>query len=237
MSASYSNINFVSPNDLGYKKWCRRHARITRLSQRSGKKDPFNLAFNKSLIEWEGVVQRLLSTLVPEYKNRILQYNEKGDATRYREIDFFTKLSKDKIVLFEIKLKQTFKEKLSASSSGWKQLNKSLDIASCKYKNIAGLAICIDMSYLYGLESIATDDAYCKYSDIRKYFDIAFIEKNVIWLNSLEIARLAVKNNFITNKDVDSLKKIFNEKNDPLSILKDEGGQHNNKPLEILLKK
>jgi len=237
MHTHYSNINFVSLDDLGYKKWCRRNARITRLSQRNGKKDPFNLAFNKSLIEWEGIVQRLLSTLVLEYKNRILQYNEKGSATRYREIDFITKLLKDKIVLCEIKLKQTFKDKLGASSSGWKQLDRSLDISSCKYKNVAGLAICVDMSYLYGIGSAATDDVYCKYSDIKKYFDIAFIEKNVIWLNSLEIARLAVENNFITNKEVDSLKKKFNEKNDPLSTLKEEGGQHNNRPFKILLKK
>ena len=115
-------------------------------------------------------------------------------------------------------------------------MNKSLAISSRKYKNVAGLSICVDMSHLYGIDSTATDDVYCKYGDIKKYFDLASTENNVIWLNSLEMARLAVENNFITNKEVDSIKKIFNERNDPLSTLIDAGVYYGNKPFEALLK-
>ena len=240
MHTNYPNINFVRPDDLGYKKWCHRNAQIRKLSSRNSKHDPFEFAFNKKLIEWESIVQRLLSKVVIEYTNRILQFSKNGGATQYREIDFITKTLKDKIILCEIKLKQTYKEKGEASNwrkfSGWKQLSKSLTISSCKYKDVAGLSICVDMSHLYGIDSTATDDVYCKYSDIKKYFDLASTEKNVIWLNSLEIARLAVENNFITNIEVDSIKKIFNERNDPLSILIKGGLNHDNKPFEALLK-
>ena len=239
MHTHYPNINFVRPDDLGYKKWCHRHAQIRRLSSRNSKHDPFEFAFNKQLIEWEKIVQKLLSKVVIENKNRILQFSKKSGATQYREIDFITKTLKDKVVLCEIKLKQTYKEKDEASNwckfSGWKQLNKSLAISSRKYNNIAGLSICVDMSHLYGIDSTAMDDVFCKYGDIKKYFDLASTENNVIWLNSLEIARLAVENNFITNKEVDSLKKIFNERNDPLSTLIEGGVYYDNKPFEALL--
>ena len=236
MHTHYSNINFVRPDDLGYKNWCHVNAQIRRRSSRKSKYDPFEFAFNKKLIEWEKIVQRLLSKVVTEYKNRILQFSDKSGATQYREIDFITKTLKDQIVLCEIKLKQTYKEKIDSKSSGWKQLNRSLDVSSCKYKNVAGLSICVDMSHLYGIDSTATDDVYCKYGDIKKYFDLASTENNVIWLNSLEMARLAVENNFITNKEVDSIKKIFNERNDPLSTLKEGGLNYDNKPFEALLK-
>ena len=49
MHTNYPNINFVRPDDLGYKKWCHRNAQIRKLSSRNSKHDPFEFAFNKQL--------------------------------------------------------------------------------------------------------------------------------------------------------------------------------------------
>jgi hypothetical protein len=232
----YFDINFVNTNHLGYKKWGRRYARITRLSKGGGKKDSFDVAFNKELITWEKIIQTLLSRVVLEDKNRILQYRTQSGSAQYREIDFIAKV-KDRMVLCEIKLKRVYKDKIGDSRSGWKQLNKSIDISCHKYSNIAGLAICVDMSFLYGIDCIIDDDVYCKYNNIKKYFDIASSEKKIIWLNSLDMAKLAVKLSLISIDEVESMKRIFNEKNNPLSTLKEDNNISENKPFKALLKK
>lgn len=229
----YTNVSLVSPKNLRYRSFCRKYT----IFKSQYKKDYFEQQYQIKLMKWEYIIQFLLSKLIFEEKNRILKYTE-DNIGRYREIDFIGKPKEEEFMLCEIKLKQEYAEKMSSKKSGWSQINKQISILSNKYENIGGLSICMDMSYLYNRKlSVNNDINYCKYKDLYKYLIFNPSEKNTIWLNSLEISKIAINYGLITRKNVLNMEKSFNEKNNPLSILgKNRQNRIKNNPFEELKK-
>ena len=234
MSTQVNNIESISVNSPSYIANNRRFKKISESKRRYKKSNPFAADYNRALRKWEYVVQTLLSKLTIENDSRILKYSEKKYGSRYREIDFVAQPSPDKLIFCELKLKENYKKKLRSKESGWAQLNKSIAIASKKYSDLDGLSICVDMSHIYGLESTANPQDYCKFSDLKNYFTTAPIGKNTLWISSSEIADLAMEQGLLTHNDVCLMKKLYQEYKNPLSVLDNQDRYIPNNPFEGL---
>jgi len=221
MQKQCSDIELVETQDLGYLAHSRKYRIRSNLKRGIRQKDPFEQTYYRILDKWEFVIQRLLSTISQEEEKRILKHKDSRLGTTYREIDFITSVNETPSIFCELKLKENYKENLSSKSAGWSQLNKSLSIAKPKYDGLYGLAICVDMSAVYGLESHANQDNYCQFDDVKCFFNNPTADKPVIWLDSLEIAQLAIKHNFLTKKEVENLKIAFKEYKNPSLALKE----------------
>jgi len=197
--------------------------------------DPFASEYTKELNRWEYVVQTLLATLIEQQENRILKYAADSIGHKYREIDFVAQPKIDELIFCELKLKANFKYDLRSKESGWAQLNKSIAIASQKYTNLTGLAICVDMSFVYGLESEALSDLeYCQFQDIFNYLSTPQSKKCTIWLNSSEITELAILHGLLTYADLDKMREVYRAQKEPLSILGEQDSLTVNNPFQVL---
>ncbi|MBB1125653.1 hypothetical protein [Thiospirillum jenense] len=231
------NVEFVCPDNPRYIAWCAKNKK--RYNKQSPKRDPHVAIYQLALRKWENVIRTLLSQLINEEKNRILRYSKYSSYSNYREIDFIGKLQSNSLMLCEIKLKEHYHTSLSAKQSGWAQLNKSISIAAHQFSDIGGLSICVDMSAIFTLKQLTDNDSqhqtYCHYQDIPSYFSLQPYTKNTLWLNSTEIADLAMQNDLLTGDEVNNLKKLFEVYKDPLSLL--AGNQNNhvtNRPFMML---
>jgi len=123
---------------------------------------------------------------------------------------------------------------MNQKTSGWQQLDKTLSIlASSPYKNASGLAICIDMSHVYGLDSDAVDSDYVKYSDFNLFLSKAS-KQQTIWLSSQDITSNAIKHALLTEHDIEMMKEIYQSMKDPLSILPPPEKTFTNNPFSVL---
>jgi hypothetical protein len=220
MSEEYADVELVGTNHSGYKTFCHRY-KNNKVRRRSSnyKVNTFQRDYMKELSKWEHIVQCLLSTLICEEKNRILKYVIINVGLRYREIDFIAKPTDESLILCEIKLKESFIDKIKAKSSGWAQLNLSTSIANYTYRNIGGLAICVDMSNIYYLKSSVSSNGYCRHEDIPSYFSFDPSIKNIIWLDSLKVANFGMKYGLLEENDIKKLRGLFQEKRDPVYFL------------------
>jgi len=219
MNVEYFDIALISPQSPSYMRNNRRYKRVCDNIRKNQSIDYFSTEYYKALRKWEFVVQCLLSTLSAGLTNRILRYSNVQVGVRYREIDFITKPSEDQLVFCELKLKANYHEKLRSKASGWQQLNKSLSIATGKYNNVSGLSICVDMSHVYGKETTASALSYCKFAALKEYLKIPKVDKKILWLDSKEIAFLAVEHKLLTLQEVSDIKRLYREFKDPLSII------------------
>jgi hypothetical protein len=219
MNKQYSTIELISPKHPEYISNNRKYKTITDASRKQKGVDHFSKAYNKALMKWEHVMQCLLSHLTSEVEERILKFSGHRAGFDFREIDFISQPSAEALIFCELKLKKDYKENLGEKASGWAQLNKSIAIASQKYNKLGGLAICVDMSHVYGLTSSASEHDYCKYKDLVSYLLTPSIEHKTIWLNSLEVSALAIQHGLLTEGDIDQMKKLYQEHENPLSVL------------------
>ena len=154
----------------------------------------------------------------------------------YREIDFIAKSDIDSLCLCEIKLKNKYIPSIKSKLSGWTQLNKSISIAEHRYKNLSGLSICVDMSPIYGLECLAEEDSYCELTSVKKYMFLSSKEKKTIWLNSLDLSKLAFQFGLLKEADVYNTRELFEILNDPMSLLTSNNVPFDNMPFKDLKK-
>jgi hypothetical protein len=236
MNKQYSIIELISPRSPEYISNNRRHRAMNMASRKKCGVDHFSRDYNKALLKWERVMQCLLSLLTTEMEDRILKYSGHYAGFDFREIDFIAQPSVDSLIFCELKLKKDFKKRLGSNASGWAQLNKSIAIAGQKYNQLGGLAICVDMSHVYGLTSSASDYDYCKYSDLVSYLLTPTNEHRTIWLSSLEISTLAIQHGLLTENDIGQMKKLYQEYENPLSVLPNGDAQEINNPFLALNK-
>ena len=230
MIKQYTDVELISPNNHGYLAWGRRNKKKYKgyKDSKKYKKDPFESDYQKEIRKWEHVMRSLLSKLTCEDERRILKYTEHNIGTGYREIDFIAKPDANTLIFCEFKLKDRYKLNIGSKESGWSQLNKSISIAKNSYDHLSGLSICVDMSHVYALQSAVNIDTFDSYMDIPKYL-LPSSGKRIIWLDSTEIARLAVEFNILTDSQIDTMALLFRQKNDPMSLLdsNQEGGFYN----------
>jgi len=236
MNNNYTAVELVSPNDMGYLRRCRYNKnKFDGYKQRKNYiKNTLESTYQKELSKWENIVQVILASFVDEEKKRILKYSFVG-GNSYREIDFIGKKTEKKLIFCEIKLKQNFKKNLSPSALGWRQLNKSLTVAKDKYEDLGGLAVCVDMSYLYGTQENNHAD-YNNISDLKEYLEHSFSDKNVIWLDSKEVSKYALSLGLINAEQIKILKDSFLESSSPMSLLQEIPHEFVNNPFDILSK-
>jgi hypothetical protein len=235
MSIQYFNIELIPPQSHSYINNNRRYKRLSGNIRKYKAIDHFSATYNKTLLKWESVVQRLLATLACETPNRILKYTSSEAAICYREIDFIAQASENEFVFCELKLKEGFNEALGSKASGWAQLNKSLNIATYKYQKLGGLSICVDMSHVYGLESKASTQDYCKFSELENHLNTVSENKETLWLNSEEVASLAIENGLLTAQEINDIKIQYEEFKDPLSTIKNAHAKIVNNPFQSLI--
>ena len=219
MDKQYSTIELISPKHLDYISNNRKYKTANDAYRQHKGVDHFSSAYNKALLKWEHVMQCLLSNLTSEVQERILKYSGHRAGFDFREIDFISQPSDETLIFCELKLKKDYKEKLGNKASGWAQLNKSISIASQKYNRLSGLAICVDMSHVYGLRSSASEQDYCKYQDLVGFLLTPSREDQTIWLNSLEVSALAIQHGLLTEDDLGQMKTLYQEYENPLSVL------------------
>ncbi len=219
MNKHYFDVELISPQSRSYVSNNKKFKRISDNDRKFKEVDHFAARYYRELSRWEFVIQRLLSRLTVEVQNRILRYSNINTGIRYREIDFIAQSSKDELIFCELKLKENFSEKLGSKASGWAQLNKSLVIAGTKYQKLGALSICVDMSHVYGLETKAIDLNYCKFAALKNHLEIPSLDNKTLWINSKEIASLAIEHELLTLNDVNEIKKLFQEFKDPLSTI------------------
>lgn len=236
MNKQYSIIELISPRSPEYISNNRRYRAMNSASRKQRGVDHFARDYNKALMKWERVMQSLLSLLTTEMEERILKYSGNYAGFDFREIDFIAQPAMDSLIFCELKLKKDYQKSLSSKASGWAQLNKSIAIAGQKYNRLGGLAICVDMSHVYGLNSSAGDYDYCKYSDLVSYLLTPSNEHRTIWLSSQEISTLAIQNGLLTEKEVEQMAKLYQEYENPLSVLPDGGDHEINNPFLVLNK-
>jgi len=234
MNKHYKEIELINPKSPSYIANNKRYKKTSNMFRKHKRRDPFASEYNIELQRWESVVQRLLSTLICEEENRILKYIDGKKGYQYREVDFIGRNSSNRLTFCELKLKANFKEKLGSKESGRSQLNKSISIANHKYNNIGGLAICIDMSYVYGDVSNACMDSYSKFMNVLSYFLNGPTKVSTIWLSSIEICNLALQYKLLTQTDIDRMRKVHKEQLNPLSILTNEKINEPNNPFGML---
>jgi len=234
MMNSYTSIDLVDTHDIGYLRHSRFFKNIVKANRYTKKqlKNTIESNYQKELLKWESIVQTMLSSIVEEEKNRILKYRCERKNT-YREIDFIGKFSDKKLVFCEIKLKQNYREDLNSSKLGWKQLNKSIKVAQNKYKELGGLSVCVDMSYLYGREQENQVNEYNHISEVNNYIKRSFDEKNIVWLDSQEVANFALENELVTPNEIVQIKSSFIASKNPLSQI-DEASEEINNPFAVL---
>lgn len=228
MTSHYTHVELISPHHPAYRDNNRRYKRISIDSRPAKASDYFSSNYGAALLRWELAVQRLLNKLVLESEDRILRYYEGQPCFRYREIDFIAQPTQDQLIFCEIKLKETFRTDLKQKSSGWKQLNKSLSIVNTKFSDICGLAICIDMSHIYGLDTKAKPEDYCSIADLAQYLSTPSDQQTTLWLSSLEMAGIAIQHGLLTQEDVDEMSVLFREYKDPWSVLDNQSYIPNN---------
>lgn len=234
MNKQYSTIELISPKHPDYISNNRKY-KVTNDAYRKHKGvDHFSSAYNKALIKWEHVMQCLLSNLTSEVQERILKYSGHRAGFDFREIDFISQPSDETLIFCELKLKKDYKEKLGNKASGWAQLNQSISIASQKYNRLSGLAICVDMLHVYGIKSSASEQDYCKYQDLVGFLLTPSLEDKTIWLNSLEVSALAIQHGLLTEDDIDQMKTIYQEYENPLCALSSDGAETINNPFKVL---
>ena len=221
MTKALHSIELVSTRLPSYLANNSRYRKMAIQKRRPSCKDHFTDDYNKALLKWESAAQGILSRLTNERKERILRYSENGAIFFYREIDFIAEHSPEQLVFCEIKLKQRYNSSLGCKASGWRQLDKSLAIAKQRFQDVSGLAICVDMSWVYGIDSAATDNDYLTFSDIKSHIDSAAVSKNTIWLSSRELSGLAIKFGLLKPDDVIHMKELFMAFLNPLSTIED----------------
>lgn len=199
-------------NNSGFKK---RKANLFKFK----KVNSFASEHTRALQKWEWIVQQLLAKITPEYQDRILKYSTPTSFVNYKEIDFIAQPNKGEFIFCELKLKESFKSKMNDKTSGWKQLNKTLNVvADSPYKNATGLAICVDMSDVYGIDTDAVSSDYVQYSNLKLLLSCTS-EKQTIWLSSRDITANAIKHGLLTNDDIETMREIHQSMKDPLSVL------------------
>jgi hypothetical protein len=221
MTKVLHSIELVSTRHPSYRANNSRYRKMAIQRRKPTCKDHFTDDYNKALLKWESAAQGILSKLVNERKARILRYSETGTIFLYREIDFIAEHSPEQLVLCEIKLKQRYNSSLGSKASGWRQLDKSLAIAKHRFQDVSGLAICVDMSWVYGIDSAATDNDYLTFSDIKSHIDSAAVSKNTIWLSSRELSGHAIKYGLLKPEDVIYMKELFMAFSNPFSTIED----------------
>jgi hypothetical protein len=172
--------------------------------------------------------------MVPGYQNRILKYSSQADGVRYREIDFIAQPSENEFIFCELKLKSRYKDILSSSESGWAQLNKSITIASKRYDVQGGVAVCVDMSPIYGTGTEETRKHYSNLNHLLSEFKNPSNQKKVIWLDGREIVEMAIDFNLLTCMEVTDMQQLFRENSAPLSVLEPMLIERPSSPFEVL---
>jgi len=107
-------------------------------------------------------------------------------------------------------------------------------IAEESFNTLSGLSICVDMSHMYGLDTEANEDDYCKIADLEKSLTSPLLEKRTLWLSSIEISNLAIQKGLLTQSEVAEMKKLHNEYKNPLSVLDNEADHISNNPFQNL---
>lgn len=229
-----SNIELVKTKNCAYISNNRRFKLQTDRVRKVRKVDPFAASFNKALLNWENVILTLFSKMTPKYQNRILKYSSQEDGVRYREIDFIAESNENEFVFCELKLKSRYKDSLSSSESGWAQLNKSITIASKRYDVQGGVAVCVDMSPIYGTDNEGADTHYSNLNHLLSEFKKPSKQKQVIWLDGRKIVEMAIDFNLLTHMDVIDMAQLFKENAAPLSVLEPVLIQRTLSPFEVL---
>jgi len=231
---NYTAIDLVDTHDIGYLRHSRFFKNVVKANRYPKKhlKNSIESSYQKELLKWESIIQTMLSSIIEEKKNRILKYRYESKNT-YREIDFIGKYSDKELIFCEIKLKQSYRADLSHLKLGWKQLNKSIEVAQNKFKSLGGLAVCMDMSYLYGNDQEIEFNNYNHIPELKSYIKRSFEEKNIVWLDSQEVANYALENDLITPQEIEQIKNSFIASKNPLSLI-DEGLKEINNPFAVL---
>jgi hypothetical protein len=218
-----SNVSLVYPDNMGYLRQGNYRKRVYDGDRQNKKYIKNTLArdYISCLNKWERGLQKLLASLIAEESQRILRFHENG-IIKHREIHFIGKLGGDALIFCELKLKQKYKKEIKSSSSGWSQLNKAIAIAETQYRKVVGLSICVDLSGVLEIKIENKFSEHNKFNEIKDYLLRALYVKNVAWLDSVEIAKILLSENLISQADINELKMVYIQNFDAVKLLNDE---------------
>ena len=228
MKTKYTDVNLIKTSDISYRGWCRSF-KLTKRGSKNTKTYHLASQHEYLLAKWERAIRQLLSEIAEEENHRILRYRDsETHRPYYRELDFVAKRNQE-LCFCEIKLKQNFKTNIKNKASGWRQLNKSIAIASGRYGQLTGLSICVDMSEVYGLDSIEDGETFCNIGEIEKYL-FRKDALNVIWIKSSDIFQHSIQNGLLTLEDGNEIKDSYKALYQPMTLLENQTNELKNNP-------
>tara|TARA_B110000114_G_scaffold174807_1_gene203727 strand:- start:774 stop:1379 length:606 start_codon:yes stop_codon:yes gene_type:complete len=161
-----------------------------------------------------------------EYPNRILKFRDVNNKISYFELDFITKLD-DSLLICEIKLKNICDQNKIQSflKKAWRQVWRAYSKAKYGYQVSRPLLIVVDMSHILGLDyspeqkrpdydclskltSKSKSKIECVESLSSEHFSHKGVPINILWLNSGDIAAVALENNFLIKDDLKRLSEL-----------------------------
>jgi len=219
----------VSTGDPGYIKWVRGAIRVKREYRSEPIHDNSHIKAldRKITIEhklWESVVRKAIMLNFKEYPNRVLKFRDFNNKISYFELDFITKLD-NSLLICEIKLKNICDQNKMRSylKKGWKQVWRAYSKAKFGYQMSPPLLIVVDMSHILGLDyspdqkrpdydCLSGLESKSKVEYVKSPSPESFSYKgfpvNILWLNSEDIAKVALENNFLIKDDLERLSEL-----------------------------
>ena len=225
MTKQYTEVELVYPNDPRYLSHSSDRKRVKTNNYDKSLRlriDPISSDYNAELRKWEYIVLCLLAKLFSVEEKRILRYTNKKGKGAFREIDLIVKSIEKSLILCELKLKEDYKRIMPRKNSGRRQLNKTQSIIGIKYDIRSTTSICVDMSYIYNLQSNINPQEYTSFSSLTSKILSQVQNWNLIWLNSREVKKLAIEHGLISNLEADTISILFKEYKDPMLLIEEK---------------
>lgn len=207
----------LSVQDLGYKRRNRHYANCYRSARRNHAIDTLARDFFRELVLLEHDITAWFSRLTQAKEERILRYRANNGILKYQEIDFIAE-SENGLKFCELKLKSVYKDEMSEKSCGIKQLKTTTRFADSRYCLNGSLAICVDMSSVYGAENDKVGKNYCSLIDLANEF-VQHSENKLIWLNFEDIAECALTEGWLTEERITDLEESYRVMKKPMEYI------------------
>ena len=217
----------VSTGDPGYIKWVREAIRRKRELRSEPIHDHSSIkALDSKIGEehklWENIVRKIIMLHFQEYPKRVLKFRDANNKITYFELDFITKLD-DSLLICEIKLKNICDQNKIQSflKKAWRQVWSAYSKAKYGHQVSRPLLIVVDMSHILGLDyspeqkrpdynclSKLKSKIECVESLSSEHFYHKGVPINILWLNSEDIAAVALETNFLLKDDLERLSDL-----------------------------
>ena len=140
-------VEIVSAEDKSYSGWIERCIRFEKDIQTHSDKDPLASDYNRKLRSLEAATLRLLGLLFGLQTDHVLKVSRAHPHLRLGPYDFHQldalSLSGDTVVFCEVKHTFSLREAVRAAR---RQLRKRISLASLRWKECRGVALCFHLS-------------------------------------------------------------------------------------------